>query len=1007
MAKLRGREDKPINLTPVGFDDYDDLPRILTGVTPVARSWPFTRVDEDFSLFRIEGTTIPFPTREEYITGEVPGFESDLIVAERLEKFGWAAVIDLASVGKTTLALRQAMSIEQRNHPTFYLDLKEQIPDEEQDSPERALRRLSRSNTLIILDNVHHQVTLARRLWHQWSSAPGGSRLLIVGTMVQAGIATTPDADLAYFVSHPKNPAVLVKPTPEDLRNLSAHIYRRIVKDSLPVESIPIEQVRLWHRDYHSQLNAFTIAVTNSLADFRRGEWELPLSRASDWVREKWLEPLSSEELENVVCLAAYSEQELEIQVPRSALPFPTALSGLQRLGLLEELRRGQFGEFHHLGLREPGWGRFILTGLTTPVDVREVRFQTAARDLFLAILLGSRLRRDGRVDELGDLWSHLARNLPVTLDGISTVPIGVLTHFAKIISSQWSADDLNAFWLAIEKEPEKVAHTAWSTSLESIGSFMIVLKEQGRETAAFWDALEKEPERLGQAACSGSLDGASAFLRVAKQQGRDTGLLWKAIESEPERVAEAACSGPLDGAGAFMRVAKQQGRDIEPLWRAIERDPGRLAEAAWSSRLDCTGSFLRTARQQGRDTGPLWEALESEPGKLAQAAWSGPIDGVSSFLNVARQQGRDLDALWEAIEKEPDKLLQALWSSPLDSASSFLGFAKQQGRDTAPVWKAMENEPEKLAQAGSKATLNALVGFTHHAPESVNAMVLEKIEPGHWVDASTKGSLIGAAWLSRNCADAGRIDLSESLCDLLLRRKNWRDFPPKQGGFTQVCLLLSDDNCSSSECVASFLQEVVTSRWLASSYANTRCGQLATGLMAIALHCGAEMCESFHHPGLGWRIGNEVADLASCDPDRQGEIVQLVGCAQLAGWRIGHALVEAVPEQWLAEAGLLVMPHREEAVIVERYQMQFWMGLRSVVSATNRSVPIAEPVLTGTISLWNENLRASEEDPASRIHALNTSMVEWLEACCSASPPSLVPSESPLWLVSRLPQPA
>jgi hypothetical protein len=64
-----------------------------------------------------------FPSLQEYLDGEVPALESDDVVTTRLAQHGWAFVLDVASVGKTTLALRMATGMEQREHPTFYIDL--------------------------------------------------------------------------------------------------------------------------------------------------------------------------------------------------------------------------------------------------------------------------------------------------------------------------------------------------------------------------------------------------------------------------------------------------------------------------------------------------------------------------------------------------------------------------------------------------------------------------------------------------------------------------------------------------------------------------------------------------------------------------------------------------------------------------------------------------------------------------------------------------------------------
>ena len=123
---LENRIDKPINLVSTGYPDHADLPAVLRSLTPAARSWPLIPVDVDFPFFRSPKSSplsVPFPSRQEYLDGEVPALAADGEVQARLDQHGWAFVLDVASVGKTTLALRMATSPEQRDHPAFYLDL--------------------------------------------------------------------------------------------------------------------------------------------------------------------------------------------------------------------------------------------------------------------------------------------------------------------------------------------------------------------------------------------------------------------------------------------------------------------------------------------------------------------------------------------------------------------------------------------------------------------------------------------------------------------------------------------------------------------------------------------------------------------------------------------------------------------------------------------------------------------------------------------------------------------
>ena len=275
VKEIAGRAGKPPNLVSIGYPSHDELPVVLQLITPAARCWPFIRVDDEFPLFHVPGANDPFPTREEYLDGDVPTLTADAELQKRLQTHGWACVIDVASVSKTTLALRSATTHEQRAHPVFYLDLKKEIPDDADASPVAAVHRLARPNTLLILDNIHHQPELARQLWQQWSAKPCDSRgqLLLVATRIhRPAVVVTPEQDLMFFESHPANPAILPQPTPADLGRLAKHLYHRVGgKKFPPMPEPPVEALADWHPVYRAALNAFTFAVLDSLADFQKG----------------------------------------------------------------------------------------------------------------------------------------------------------------------------------------------------------------------------------------------------------------------------------------------------------------------------------------------------------------------------------------------------------------------------------------------------------------------------------------------------------------------------------------------------------------------------------------------------------------------------------------------------------------------------------------------------------------------------------------------------------------
>ncbi len=614
--EIAARSNKPPNLRSIGYPSHDELPVMLRSVTPAARCWPFVQVDDQFPLFHVSGASDPFPSRQEYVDGIVPAFAADAELLRRLQAHGWACCIDVASVGKTTLALRVATSREQRLHP-FYLDLKREIEDDVEASPVAAVNRLARPGTLLILDNVHYKPELARQLWQQWLAKPSDSRgrLLLVATRIHQPVVVTPEEDLTFFERHPANPAILLQPTPEDLGRLAKHIYHRVGGAKCPpMPEPPTEALAEWHPVYRAALNAFTFVVLDSLADFQNGRWPLPPSRASAWVRKHWLDRLDAPELENAVCLAAFGAQELEMLVQNDALPHPGKTKKLFELGLVAQTLRGQLKQYRQFELREPGWGRLILAALTQSVDEEQILFAAASRHLQTAIVLSARLRRDGNSVRLIRLWEYITPKADGLVKQVWDLPLPYFPNLVRLAKIGGQPELAIRFWKTIEAEPHKLGSSAWANSLDSVGSFLDVAKQHGRDTAVLWDAILGKPgdpdqqaklDKLGSSAWATSLDSVGSFLNVAKQHGRDTAVLWDAILGKPGDPDQQAKLDKLDS-------------------------------SAWANSLDKVGSFLDVAKQHGRDTAPLWQILANAPDRLSQKGKTATLEALVGFAHYA-----------------------------------------------------------------------------------------------------------------------------------------------------------------------------------------------------------------------------------------------------------------------------------------------------------------------------------------------------------------------------------
>lgn len=745
--EIAARPSKPPNLISIGYKSHDELAAVLQSVTPAARCWPFVRVDDEFSLFHVDGANDPFPTRKEYLNGSVPTLAADAEVQKRLHEYGWACCIDVASVGKTTLALRAATALDQQAHPVFYLDLKKEFPNDADASPLAAAHRLARPNTLLIVDNIHHQPELARQIWHQFSAqlSDRRGRLLLIGTRIHQPLVITPEQDLTFFENHSLNPAILVQPTPADLGNLAKHLYRRVGGANCPPMPEPSsEALAEWHHDYRAALNAFAFAVLESLPDFQTGKWSLRRSRASAWVRKHWLNNLDAQELENTICLSVFGTQELELFVEDGALPFPGKTQKLFELGLVAQIERGQLKQYRQFELREPGWGILILAALAPPIDEEQTLFAAASRQLTTLIFLSSRLRREGNFDCLQRLWKYIAPRTDKLLAQVWELPLPYIPQLARWAEVGKQPQLISTFFQVIEDNPQAFATRAVQSSLQDVGTYLEGARRYKRDIEPLWSALLGKPgeldhksqlARLVKAAWARPVSCVASFFHVAKLHERDTVPLWDALigtPEDPDREAKlalfvkAAWTTSLDGIGSFLEVAKRHKRNTAPMWNALigyrgDPDQGtKLTEfvnAAWATSLDGIGSFVELADRHGRDVGSLWNALLGTPedpdrdAKLAvfvNAAWATTLNCIGSFLEVVKRHGHDTTPLWDALigkrgdpehEAKLATFVNGAWATTLDCIGSFLEVVKRQGRDTVPLWDALLGKLEEPKQ--------------------------------------------------------------------------------------------------------------------------------------------------------------------------------------------------------------------------------------------------------------------------------------------------------------------
>jgi hypothetical protein len=739
------------NIVSVGYGNHEELPELLRSLLPRHRPGPFSELGPTSKWVRQAGSSPLdglFPTWRELVDGQVPALQADAVAADALRTHGRVLILDRASVGKTTLALRLATSSEYRESPTFYLDLAGVVEDEVNEVV-AATRRLSRTKALIVVDNAHHQAALAHDLWLCTKERPSASRLILLATQIQRTSGVVGSDALSALVNDPDNAVLTVDCTPTDIESIFMCVMRRITR-RMGIPRPPELAVTRWHRDFRFELGAFVAAINARYHDLLGRNWELPLQAAAAWMQDRHLENLRAEAIENLICLSIFSEQELEMDVAEDALPHPQQTRKLLERGLVERRERGRRRHCTY-ALREPGWGRLLLAAVDTPLDVEEELVRVACRNLMTAMVLSNRFRSLGQSGRHARLWKALASTGDSRSRAAKLAPLSfsyTLTFLSQLRGNGY-AELAASLFDAWQSDAEHLTEIAFETSLGHLSAALEAMRQQGMHelSTRLWSTVEKEMARLAECAFETPFDQLCVFLDTARATERRVlaERLWSALEQDASRLANRAFDTPLNQLGTFLQTARQHERAalMEKLWSALQQDVPRLADRAFDTPLDQLAAFLQIARQHERAAlmDRLWSALELNVPLLAKRAFDTPLDQLAAFLQIARQHERAalMDKLWSALELDVPLLAKRAFDTPLDQLAAFLQIARQHGRSALmdKLWSALELNVPLLAKRAFDADLGKLAAFIQTASQHGRAVLID----GLWSEFGLKVS--------------------------------------------------------------------------------------------------------------------------------------------------------------------------------------------------------------------------------------------------------------------------
>jgi hypothetical protein len=599
---------------------------------------PFVIVDEHTPHLRAEGEIYPIPSWEEFLNGSVPASEIDDEVYDRLSPGRALTLIGNASVGKSMLAMRMAARYSKLGVASYYVDLGAAI---DADAIMAVAMDLASQSGLIIVDNAHRDSQFAGRLIAAFESSGGDARLFVVKTRISPLPINRKSSDRDPMLLERRHLSLL-----EIARFLLA-THSTIVAASFNPSP---DAVAKWHSDFGGNLHAFGFAVMQSRDRLRRGDYSLTTEDALSWLRENRLQTagmeINSECRANLICVCRFADQELELGVTQSALPFPDGAWGhLISNGTIRFVEFGTDGAYRRFQLAEHGWGRLFLAAMNEPDEIDpSMLIEVAVKEPILALGLLTRfeaLRLDVLSARIANeflsnplklksipilqphqmmLWLKIANNrdhrarFKIILRGFfetnSAIPIqnwlfdvSKLTAFVKMVAGSQDQISIAGLLAVFERDETKkwFLERAWDTRLELIVSLAQRIDEVlGEPTYVklMLDAYIPKLDDLISLAISSEFRHASelgALLKCAKDKKLDSvgtqsrELILEALTRHSDDLSRKLL---IENLNIVVLLLKECSRDVcakllvrfddEHFATIVKRDRQELNGASW-----------------------------------------------------------------------------------------------------------------------------------------------------------------------------------------------------------------------------------------------------------------------------------------------------------------------------------------------------------------------------------------------------------------------------------------
>ena len=547
----------------------------------------------------------------DFLNQEIPDLSCEALINVELETKGYAVISGGHETGKTTAALK--IAAREFSDNSYIIDLADV---DSIASPLSTAHRVAmiqsaighRGNFLII-DNCHHDPIFAKKFWEKCGSSRLKLKVVYIFN-VHSRRATSYVSPSPYLLSNPEITVINYHVDREDFISIVKYLVRRNCDTELNSRPLSSSSEQ-WQTNFNCALAAFTLAVKQNLHKFTEGAGpvELDLDNAVGYFKEHRLDKLDVQVVENLVCIALFSSQELELQTPKDVLPYPNYVNELKTSELVKEFVAGKsYSHSKMFKLHEPGWGRLIIGAVKSSVNL----FDFVGKDAALVRSVIGRWLKQDLTDQVGLVWDSILENPNDFLRSIDERALSVTDNLLNYAEGTKRHD---------------AAILIYNHLLNSKPFQSKVPRAYPHNLVSFMNTVEK-------------LEVSETTL-----ENQLSTLFIKCIEEEFSSTVETLLTSPLSQSRVMLQYleARNQHETVQNILKGIIGASGRFNENAMSGNGNISEIAQFLSPKFGlRDNDRLLTVKNNlqnyileNPESEANLALTSPIDAISTYMTL------------------------------------------------------------------------------------------------------------------------------------------------------------------------------------------------------------------------------------------------------------------------------------------------------------------------------------------------------------------------------------